>query len=112
MTTTSLVDWSTLEARYPQAGFLQRLANTTLATHAETPARLRDMARSGDMAALAFLAHTVKGLGASLLARRVQDAAKDADAALRTHSTNVPDLIEHLADEMEALLAEVAHRYR
>jgi hypothetical protein len=106
-----LVDWATLDVRYPQPGFMEKVAHTTLTSHGTTPARLREKARCGDLAALRFLTHTVKGVGGNLEARRLHDMARLAEAAARDAQDDAIVLAERLADEMDAFLAEIARRY-
>jgi PAS domain S-box-containing protein len=105
------IDWATLRARYPQPGFVEKIAHTTLATHAATPAKLRDHLRNGDAAGVGFVVHAVKGLAANLEARPVHDLARQAEAAVRAGGVDAPELVAQLADALDELLAAIARCY-
>gem|GEM_PF-1086059 len=105
------VDWDGLEARFNgKRDFVDKLARTALASQAETPAKLRAAAASGDGKALAFLAHSLKGLGGNLMAEEVRALALDAENAAKGGEAAWSGLAERLARAVERLLAALGRR--
>jgi PAS domain S-box-containing protein len=99
------VDWAALLARYSgRQEFVTKLASTALTSHGETPRRLGEIARSGDLVDLAFLAHALKGLAGNLLARDLETLAREAEMAAREDQPAARDLGLRLADEMQKVL--------
>ena len=76
--------------------------------HADTPVQLRAVAQSGDRDALTFTAHSLKGIGGNLEARRLHEMAKAIEVAVRTDGAIAPERVEALAAELEDVLAELA----
>ena len=105
------IDWAGLLARYgSREAFVAKLAATARESHADTPARLRAAAEQRDMETLAFLAHTLKCLGVNLMARYMQDLARQTEAAARQGETGAPSLAGSLAEALETLLAALGER--
>jgi HPt (histidine-containing phosphotransfer) domain-containing protein len=105
-----LIDWSTLETRYTQ-GLVEKVAHTTLATHAGTPVKLREKAQCRDVAAVHFLAHMVKSLAGNLEALRVHELARETESAARAERDDAVELAMRLADALDEVLVEIADRY-
>jgi len=107
------IDWPTLEARFPgRPDFVAKLAATVLENNTATPARLRELAAGRDYAALAFLAHSLKGMGGNLMAHDLHDLARQAEDSARAGQTDAPALAEALAEALEVLLAALRERTR
>jgi PAS domain S-box-containing protein len=108
---TTLVDWAALAERLEGVpGLVAKLTATALRSQRETPAKLRDAAAAGDLAALAFMAHNVKGMSGNLSAPRVMELSQRAERAAREAAPEAPALGRELAEHVEALLAELAER--
>lgn len=104
-----LVDWSGLRARYPgRQAFVTKLATIALSSEQETPAKLRAAAAQQDHVALAFIAHSLKGVGGNLMAQGVLELAARAESAARQCEPPAAMLAAELADQVEVLLAELA----
>ncbi len=105
------VDWPALDARFPgRPEFVAKLAGLVLESHAGAPARLRELAAGREFEALAFLAHSLKGMSGNLMAESVHDLAKRTEASARASRTDAPVLAEELAEALEALLAALRER--
>lgn len=99
------VDWVALLAKYNgRQDFVAKLANIALASHGDTPRRLREIAKSGNLADLAFIAHALKGLAGNLLARGLEAVARRTESAARAEESQARPLGLRLADELQALL--------
>ena len=107
-----LVNWPALEAMFkgrPQ--FVERVVRKALATYRSELAQLRELAGGqGELAALAFLAHGIKGSAGALHASSVHQLAAEVDATARAGSANARELAGKLADQLEALLGELEMR--
>ena len=108
-TTASLVDWPALEALFkgrPQ--FVERVARKALTTYRNELVQLRGLAAGeGDLAALAFMAHGIKGSAGALQARSIHRQAAEVDAAARAGHRDARALAGGLADQLEALVGEL-----
>jgi CheY-like chemotaxis protein/HPt (histidine-containing phosphotransfer) domain-containing protein len=114
-----LIDWPALLARYGgRQAFVEKLARTVLESQADTPAKLRQAAAEQDPAAIAFLAHALKGMAGNLLAagprelaRQTEAAARaGGDAAVKLAGELANQLANQLADGVDELLAELRTR--
>jgi HPt (histidine-containing phosphotransfer) domain-containing protein len=107
----AIIDWAKLEARFNgKRDFVDRLANTVLASQAETPARLRAAAAAGDGKALAFVAHGLKGVGGNLMAGEVHILAAETEVAAKQGEAAMSELAERLALAVEHLLSALERR--
>lgn len=111
--TTSAIDWGTLSARFHHnPGLIEQLIAAARDSQAETPARLRQLAATGDVDGLYRLAHAIKGVAANLCV----DALRDQAQALceRTRGGELEDLneAESLAQSVEQLLEVLAGKTR
>ena len=59
------------------------MLETALESHVETPEKLRQAARAGDLAALAFLTHSLKGLTGNLSAPALYALSREAEDTVR-----------------------------
>jgi CheY-like chemotaxis protein len=106
-----VVDWAELTDRFPdRQEFVAKLINTVLAGHGEAPARLRTLAAARDWEQLALLAHTLKGLGGNLKARRVHELGGQAETSARGGASEAVAQAEQLACAVEAMLAAMRSR--
>ena len=103
-----IVDWEGLMAQFQgREASVLKIAATVLYSQVGVPAQLRDLAARRDYPALARLAHSIKGMGGSIMAQRVFELGKQVDEAARLQSEAASGLAEELACVMEALLAEM-----
>ncbi len=86
-----------------------------VANHRQAPSQMADAAASGDYATIRRMAHELKGVSATLGARRLAEAAEHLDARIhaepRLDSNRVLDLIEaieHAFVELEVALEPLA----
>ena len=112
-----LIDWAVLNARFPgRTAFIRTLLGTVLESHAATPEKLRCAVRAGDLEALAFLGHSLKGLSGNLAAPSLYAQARAVDEQARLATENATQVALKLAGEsadklamgMQALLLELA----
>ncbi|MEW5769098.1 MAG: Hpt domain-containing protein [Pseudomonadota bacterium] len=105
------IDWRALLAQFQdREAFVRKLADSVLVAHAETPARLRAAAASGDHETLAFLAHTLKGVGGNMKAAHVQTLATQTERDARTGHADTGASAAHLAEAVDAMLAALKAR--
>jgi signal transduction histidine kinase/HPt (histidine-containing phosphotransfer) domain-containing protein len=102
------VDWALLEKRYKgKRSFIQTIVRSTLSSHADAADQLRDLAAKRDYPALAFLAHSLKGVYGNLAARESQKLAAAVDLAAKQGDASSLALAEQLADHIPVLYAEL-----
>ncbi len=105
---TEVIDWTTLTARYPgKPALVRKLLQSMYDSHAATPDRLRVLARDHDFAALAFLAHSLKGSGGNLAATDIQTLAAAVETAARDRAPDCGELAGQLAGRVAALIAAI-----
>jgi PAS domain S-box-containing protein len=103
------IDWPALLARFRgRRDFVAKLAETTRASQAETSAKLRAAVGDRDLAALAFLAHGLKGLGGNMAAGGLYRLAAETERAARAGGADALVLGATLADAVDGVLAELA----
>ena len=106
------VDWDALSHHYQgREDFVVRLAATVRDTHAGTAAALGEAGRVGDAAALATLAHKVKGTAGNLHAESLCRRAMEVERLARSGAVPAADLAaaaDGLAEMVAAMVAEVA----
>ena len=108
-----VIDWVAVEARFRgKKAFVDRLAASMISSHAETPSRLRELARGERWDELVFLAHTLKGSCGNLGADGVHDLAEQVETAARDRRGEIVEGAERLALALEALLAALRARLR
>lgn len=104
-----MVDHAALLTRFNgRRDFIAKLAASARKQHGGASARLRDVARAGDLATLAFIAHGLKGLGGNLDAGPLREAAMALEQAARAGSDESPALVAPLAEALDATLKELA----
>ncbi|MBI3525682.1 MAG: PAS domain S-box protein [Betaproteobacteria bacterium] len=107
------IDWAGLEVRFKgKQAFIDKLAATTLASHRDTPAKLRAAAAAREMEALAFAAHSLKGMSGNLMAWPLHELAKRTEEAARQGAPETIEQAVQLAETLERLLAALTARTR
>ena len=105
------IDWTALSDRYDgRQTFIGKLLNTVLTTQAETPEQLRDAAQRRDMAALAFIGHSIKGVTGNVEARALHELARRLQEGARGSHAEAAGLGLQLADGLDTLLASIRSR--
>jgi CheY-like chemotaxis protein/HPt (histidine-containing phosphotransfer) domain-containing protein/anti-sigma regulatory factor (Ser/Thr protein kinase) len=103
-----LIDWAILLERFHgNREFIRKLAALSFETYAGSPANLRQLAQTGDVQALAFQAHRLKGSAGNLLAHELHTLASEAEDAARAGLAEAFSLALELADAVERVLAEL-----
>ncbi|MEW6514266.1 MAG: ATP-binding protein [Pseudomonadota bacterium] len=102
-----MVDWALLEKRFKgKRSFIQNIVRSTLTGHADAAEQLRELAAKRDFPAIAFLAHSLKGVFGNLAAQTSQDLAAAVDLAAKQGDESCMPLAEQLADHIPLLYAE------
>ncbi len=102
------VDWALLDKRFKgKRSFIQTIVRSTLAGHADAPEQLRQLVASRDYAALAFLAHSLKGIFGNLAATPSQELAAKVEQAAKQNEERSFQLAGELADHIPTLYAEL-----
>ncbi|MBI4754498.1 MAG: PAS domain S-box protein [Betaproteobacteria bacterium] len=100
-----VVDWDALAARFKgKQAFLDKLAASALEGHGEMPPKLRDCAHRQDWDALAFAAHSLKGMGGQMGAQRLFATAREAEDLARQGAPGTPRAAEALACALEEVI--------
>lgn len=103
-----LFDWNALvEKLGGDQVFVRTLLGIALRSSQPLPDELRDASARSDFAALARIAHKVKGTAGDLVANDLRDRARDAEVAARQSDPEAVVLGLQLADALDALLAEL-----
>ncbi|MGZ4998925.1 MAG: ATP-binding protein [Methylomonas sp.] len=103
------IDWDGILARFNgKVPFVNKLVDTVLEAHQQTPDQLRALAKTGDMQQLTFIAHSVKGMAGNLLLSDLQALAKQTELAARAGDPTTGDLVEKLACALTQLVAALA----
>jgi len=111
-TSQPVIDWVALEKRFAaRPAFVGRLGRMLLQSQSDTPASLREIAASGDLAQIAFVAHTLKGVAGNLMARPAESLARETEAAARESSPEAVRLAMQLAEALEAMIEAVHLRF-
>ncbi|MBN8476088.1 ATP-binding protein [Sulfuritalea sp.] len=106
-----LVDWDAMLGKYQgRQAFVDKLVGIALASQATAPVRLRDAAGRLDFDALAFTAHSIKGMSANFSAARLHSLAVETEAAARERRDDAGAMALRLADLMDEFLAALAAR--
>ncbi|MBI5937422.1 MAG: PAS domain S-box protein [Betaproteobacteria bacterium] len=108
---SGLIDWPALSARFNnRQTFIDKLAATAVASHGDTPAKLRQAATAHDLDTLAFIAHGLKGVGGNLEAPRLYELAKQTEVSARAGADDAIRLATELAETVAAMLMELADK--
>ena len=105
--TVPTVDWPTLEKRLVKASILRKTLESLLEHHQGTPAELRRLMTGTDPEPVRLIAHNLRGVAGILAAKPAQVAAEALENAIRDTRTLEPEQVDHLADIVDTLLAEV-----
>ncbi|MBN2885733.1 MAG: PAS domain S-box protein, partial [Chromatiaceae bacterium] len=106
---TSAIDWGALSARFHHnPGLIEQLIAVARDSQAETPARLRQLAATGDVEGLYRLAHAIKGIAANLCADALRDLAQALCERTRGGELEALNEAESLAQAVEQLLEALA----
>ena len=103
------IDWTQFARRYSgKATLMRKLVQMTLDNYMDTPEKLRQLAEASDFEALAFLAHSIKGLAGNLEAGAVQTLASAVEKAGKARETGALVQTQHLAVRFENMLGDLA----
>ncbi len=109
--TVPAIDWPALEAHFKgRREFVDRLVSTVLKTHETTPQKLRTAGQDGDLEAMGFIAHSLKGMAGNMKASALQAMAREAESAARSQDPLSATLAENLAICLEAALQAMRKR--
>ncbi len=113
----AIIDRQALLERFPgRQAFVDRLLASVLESQAETPAQLRAAAGGKDLVAIAFLAHSLRGMAGNVAAQDLQELATRTEAAARADGDEALDLAldlaHQLADRLSELLSELERQAR
>jgi hypothetical protein len=101
------IDWPALLQRYDNRhDFVKKLAHSIRQHYADTPHLLRAAEQAGDHAALAAMAHSLKGV--NLEARRLRELTLEFESTEHTGGSTAAQLASAVADALELVLAELA----
>ena len=105
------IDWTALEAHFKgRREFVDKLVSTVLKTHETTPQKLRTAGQDGDLEAMGFMAHSLKGMAGNMKASALQAMAREAESAARSQDPRSSTLAENLAVCLEAALQAMRKR--
>jgi len=103
-----LFDWNALvEKLGGDDAFVRTLLGIALRSSQQMPGELRNASAAADFAALARIAHKVKGTAGDLVAGDLQKRARDTELAARESNPDAIALGLQLADALDMLLAEI-----
>jgi PAS domain S-box-containing protein len=107
-TTAPIINWYALRQRFQgREAFINKLITAIQRDHQHTITRLETALADEDYAAIAFLAHGLKGLGGTLVANSLQDLAIATETAAREQH-EITSLTQQLITELQSVLAELA----
>ncbi len=79
-----LVDWAGLDLHFKgDQIFVRKLVTSVLRSHADSAAQLQAAAQTGNCDALAFVSHSIRGLGANFHAESLRLSARTLEMALQ-----------------------------
>ncbi|WP_374262195.1 ATP-binding protein [Zoogloea sp.] len=107
----ALIDWPAFAAQFRgKPRFLERIAGKAIVGYRDDAARLRALAADGNLADLAFLAHSIKGSAGAIKAMPIHQFAAATDLAAREGRPDSLDLALRLAERLERLADEIEAR--
>ena len=110
-TNQEIIDWAALSERFSgRQAFIDKLLATTLAHNCDNAAALRTAISQQDYGTIAFIAHNLKGTGASLMADRLRAIGEKTETAARAGKAETLGLASQLADALDELLATLGSR--
>lgn len=106
--TSGEVDWALLDKRFKgKRNFIRTIIRSTLDGHADAAERLCQLAAARDFPALAFFAHSLKGIYGNLAARPCQELSAAVEQAAKKCADDSIPLAEQLAERIPLLYAEL-----
>jgi PAS domain S-box-containing protein len=99
------IDWAALWARLRRPDAVQQILQTLVEHHTGSAARLRELLARADAREIAALAHQLGGVGGTVFAPCVREAAVAVEHQVRGAGRAEPATVDRLADAMDALLA-------
>jgi PAS domain S-box-containing protein len=106
-----VIDWVALLERFQgRQAFIDKLVATSLSNLAGKGEALRDAQGKGDYDAIAFIAHSLKGVSANMKARTVNAISEQAETVARARKPQALVLAEQLASAAEVLVAALQSR--
>jgi PAS domain S-box-containing protein len=107
----ALIDWHGFEARYRgRPALIDKLIAASYRNNVDTAARLRSAAACRDFAALAFLAHALKGLAGDLVAEPLHAQAAATEELARQGCDDALASSQQLAQLAEELVVALSKR--
>jgi HPt (histidine-containing phosphotransfer) domain-containing protein len=104
-TTADLIDWEALSERYMgRQAFIEKLLATVLSTHGEAAQKLRAASAAGDIEAIRFSAHALKGMAGNIEAKALFELAVATENLAKTGDRACEPLSLQLADGTAALI--------
>jgi len=103
--------WQALEERYAsQPVFVGQLLRTFLHSNSGLPRELRAALAQQDLSTLAGLAHSLKGMAASIAARGLHARSLAVEQAARQAAPDLSDLTDKLIADLEETLGQIQKR--
>jgi CheY-like chemotaxis protein/HPt (histidine-containing phosphotransfer) domain-containing protein len=105
-----LIDWEALHAHFAHSpDFVPKLIKTARDSQTDNPARLRDIAASGNLDEFFRLTHALKGFAANLCAEPLRQHADQLCEQARAGDNTALMSAKVLAETLEHTLAELAN---
>ncbi|MEY2631732.1 MAG: hypothetical protein RIR00_386 [Pseudomonadota bacterium] len=106
------IDWAVLAERYnAKHDFLLKLAETLRHTYGASPTRIAALIEHRDLSNLAFLAHSLKGMGSNMAAPGLHAIALQTEQAAKQGSEETFALALRLSDAMRVLMDDLDQRF-
>jgi CheY-like chemotaxis protein len=106
------IDWAVLAERYnAKHDFLLKLAETLRHTYGAAPTRIAALIEHRDLSNLAFLAHSLKGMGSNMAAPGLHAIALQTEQAAKQGSEETFALALRLSDAMRVLMDDLDQRF-
>ena len=103
------IDWVALTERYRRRpAFLPRLLASVIDVNTAYPGALRQAVEQGDLAQIAFLAHSLKGTAGNLFANRLRELSASTENNARADRPDAYRQAARLAGLLDVLLREIA----
>jgi len=101
------INWEALEGQFGRdTGMVPQLQKAFVATCQDWPSRVHQALAAGDLAAVARLAHEIRGATGFLKAYDLMDSARETEIAARDGKAIAADLARCLAADIEELVEE------
>ncbi len=103
------IDWLALTERYRQRpAFLPKLLTSVIEVNTAYPSALRQAVKQGDLAQIAFLAHSIKGTAGNLFADHLRELSASTENNARAERPDAYRQAARLAGLLDILLREIA----